>query len=148
MPSQSYLDKFYIDITDRIAQRSHAVRAKVGSVLVKDDNIISYGYNGTPKGYHTNVCEITNEDGSLITSPSVIHAEANCLVTLARTGNGSSLGSTMYVTYSPCMECAKLITQSGIAKVVYKKVYRENCTDGIVFLLDNDIIVEKFEEIE
>ena len=108
------------------AENSYCERRKVGALIVKDKMIISDGYNGTPSGFE-NVCE--NEDG--FTKPYVLHAEANAITKIARSNNNSN-GATMYVTASPCIECAKLIIQSGIKRVVYGEKYR--LTDGIDLL--------------
>ena len=107
------------------AGNSYCVRRKVGALLVKDQMIISDGYNGTPSGFE-NVCE---EDG--VTKPYVLHAEANAITKIARSSNSSD-GSTLYVTASPCIECAKLIIQAGIKRVVYSEKYR--LEDGIELL--------------
>ena len=108
------------------AENSYCTRRKVGALIVKDKMIISDGYNGTPAGFE-NVCEL--EDGT--TKPYVLHAEANAITKIARSGN-SSEGATIYVTTSPCIECAKLIIQSGIKRVVYSEKYRSE--DGIALL--------------
>jgi dCMP deaminase len=125
----------YSDIADRVGQMSHATRAKVGAVIVKDDTIISYGYNGMPRGW-PNDCEI---DGA--TRPEVLHAESNAIAKLAR-GPASGFGADMFVSYSPCIECAKLIAQTGIRKVWYRQQYRD--TAGIDFLRHSSIeVVQK-----
>lgn len=108
-----------MNIAKTFASMSHSNRAKVGAIIVKDDNILSYGWNGTPHGYD-NVCEIND-----VTIPEVIHAECNALMKLAKSTN-SSLGSTLYVTLSPCIECAKMIKQAGIVKVYYNEPYRDS----------------------
>ena len=105
------------------AENSYCVRRQVGAILVKDDMIISDGYNGTPSGME-NVCE--DEDG--LTKPYVLHAEANAITKVARSNN-SSQDSTLYVTASPCMECSKLIIQAGVKRVVFHDLYR--ITDGL-----------------
>ena len=119
------------------AKNSYCTRRKVGAILVKDRMIISDGYNGTPSGFE-NVCE--DENG--VTKPYVLHAEANAITKVAKSGN-SSLGATLYVTASPCLECAKLIIQAGINRVVYQEEYR--ITDGVDLLRRAGIQVEKFE---
>jgi len=134
----------YLDICERISLMSHAVRAKVGAILVKDNNVISMGWNGTPAGFD-NECEIRldeMDEFALITKPEVLHAESNCLTKVARSSQ-SSEGSTMYITISPCMECAKLIAQSGITRVVYKNFYRDK--KSLDFLSEFGIIVEKYD---
>ena len=139
-------DKLYLDIANRVGQESHAVRAKVGAVLVRDDNILSMGYNGMPSGMD-NGCEgerISFKDGvettTTFTLPEVLHAESNALAKIARS-TLSSDGATMYVTLSPCMECAKLMVQSGIKRVVYRDQYRD--LSSITFLKSNNIEVEQ-----
>ena len=108
-------DQLYIDLACRSAQQSHCERAKVGSIIVKDNNIISYGYNGTPKGM-CNCCE--DEHGS--TKSIVLHAESNAIIKAKKDIKGAKL----YVTLSPCFECLKLIIQSGIKEVIYLNDYR------------------------
>ena len=129
-------DHSYLEMAEIWAQNSYCKRRKVGALLVKDRMIISDGYNGTPSGFE-NVCE---EDG--VTKPYVLHAEANAITKVAKSGN-SSEGATLYVTASPCMECAKLIIQSGIRRVVYRDEYR--ITDGIDLLRRAGIQVEKVD---
>ena len=119
------------------AKNSYCTRRQVGAILVKDRMIISDGYNGTPSGFE-NVCE--DENG--VTKPYVLHAEANAITKVAKSNN-SSEGATLYVTASPCLECAKLIIQAGIRRVVYSEEYR--ITDGLDLLRRAGIEVEKFE---
>lgn len=116
------------------AENSYCKRRQVGAIVVKDQMIISDGYNGTPAGFE-NVCEDENN----VTKPYVLHAEANAITKLARSNN-SSCGATMYVTASPCIECAKLIIQAGIKRVVYSEKYR--LEDGINLLKRADIEVD------
>ena len=118
-------------------QNSYCLRRKVGALLVKDKMIISDGYNGTPSGFE-NICE----DERNATKPYVLHAEANAITKVAKSNN-SSEGSTLYVTASPCLECAKLIIQSGIRRVVYGEKYRID--DGIRLLQRADIEVKYVE---
>ena len=118
------------------AQLSHARRLRVGAVIVKDDTVISYGYNGMPAGWDNN-CEDVVEDG-LKTKPEVLHAESNAIAKLAR-GANSGAGATIFVTHSPCLECAKLIYQSGISSVYYSTDYRDRA--GIEFLERSNIKV-------
>ena len=120
------LDKRYLRMAAIWAENSYCTRRKVGALIVKDKMIISDGYNGTPAGFE-NVCEL--EDGT--TKPYVLHAEANAITKIARSGN-SSEGATIYVTTSPCIECAKLIIQSGIKRVVFSEKYRSE--DGLALL--------------
>ena len=119
------------------AKNSYYKRRQVGALLVKDRMIISDGYNGTPSGFE-NICE--DENG--VTKPYVLHAEANAITKVAKSGNNSK-GATLYVTASPCMECAKLIIQSGISRVVYRDEYR--LTDGVDLLRKAGIEVEKID---
>jgi len=119
------------------ARNSYSKRLQVGALLVKDRMIISDGYNGTPSGFE-NVCE--DENG--VTKPYVLHAEANAITKVAKSGN-SSEGATLYITASPCMECAKLIIQSGIRRVVYRDSYRLD--DGIKLLERAGIQVEQID---
>jgi dCMP deaminase len=113
------INKLYLDIALRISEMSYAKRKKVGAVLVKEDNIISFGWNGTPKGFDNN-CEDENND----TIPEVIHAEPNIISKAARLGINTS-DSILYLTLSPCFECSKLIIQSNIKKVIYIEQYRD-----------------------
>ena len=122
---QLELDKRYIRMASIWAENSYCQRRKVGALIVKDKMIISDGYNGTPSGFE-NVCEDENN----LTKPYVLHAEANAITKIARSNNSD--GSTMYVTASPCIECAKLIIQAGIKRVVYSEHYR--LEDGIELL--------------
>lgn len=122
----SKFDERYLEMAQVWAKNSYCKRRQVGALIVKDRMIISDGYNGTPSGFE-NICE----DDSGITKPYVLHAEANAITKVAKSGN-SSQGSTLYVTASPCMECAKLIIQAGIKRVVYMDEYR--LRDGIELL--------------
>ena len=130
-------DHSYLEMAEVWAQNSYCKRRKVGALIVKDKMIISDGYNGTPSGFE-NICE--DEDG--VTKPYVLHAEANAITKVAKSGN-SSAGATLYVTASPCMECSKLIIQSGITRVVYRDAYR--LMDGIELLKRAGIEVEQSE---
>ena len=123
---QFTLDKRYIRMASIWAENSYCTRRQVGALIVKDKMIISDGYNGTPSGFE-NICE----DKNGVTKPYVLHAEANAITKIARSGNSSD-GATMYVTASPCIECAKLIIQSGIKRVVYSEKYR--LEDGLELL--------------
>ena len=120
------LDNRYMSMAKIWAENSYCQRRKVGALIVKNNMIISDGYNGTPSGFE-NVCE--DEDG--LTKPYVLHAEANAITKIARSNNNSD-GATLYVTASPCIECAKLIIQAGIKRVVYAEKYR--LTNGIDLL--------------
>ena len=123
---QRKLDERYLRMARIWAENSYCQRRQVGALVVKDKMIISDGYNGTPSGFE-NVCE----DDNNVTKPYVLHAEANASTKLARS-NHTSDGATIYITASPCIECAKLIIQSGIKRVVYGEKYR--LTDGIDLL--------------
>ena len=123
MDKQDILDSRYLRMAQIWAENSYCKRRQVGALIVKDKMIISDGYNGTPVGFE-NVCE--DEDGR--TKPYVLHAEANAITKVAQSNNSSN-GATLYVTSSPCIECAKLIIQAGIRRVVFNEIYR--LTDGI-----------------
>jgi len=123
---QDKLDRRYLDMAKIWAENSYCERRKVGALLVKDKMIISDGYNGTPAGFE-NVCEDENNK----TKAYVLHAEANAITKVAKSNNSSD-GSTLYVTSSPCLECAKLIIQAGITRVVFTEKYRLD--DGIKLL--------------
>lgn len=167
------MKNFYLSIADDCATMSRAVRLKVGCVIVKDDNIISYSWNGTPAGWDNNCenkefwnpefedlhfdeledqypfIETSDEDGAYLgryrlkTKPEVLHAEMNSLMKLAKTVN-SGYQSSMFITHSPCLECAKGIYQAGIKEVFYKDDYRSE--DGINFLKKCGIKVEKLSK--
>ena len=123
---QLKFDRSYLRMAQVWAENSYCNRRKVGALIVKDKMIISDGYNGTPSGFE-NVCE--DEEGH--TKPYVLHAEANAITKVSKSNNSSN-GATLYVTAAPCMECAKLIIQSGIRRVVYLESYR--LSDGIELL--------------
>lgn len=123
---QETLDKRYLRMASIWAENSYCQRRKVGAIIVKNQMIISDGYNGTPAGFE-NICE--DSDG--ITKPYVLHAEANAITKVARSNNSSD-NATLYVTASPCVECAKLIIQAGIKRVVFNELYR--VTDGLELL--------------
>ena len=144
----------YMDVAERFAQLSSAKRLNVGAIVVKDDRIISIGYNGMPSGWD-NTCEECCDGGGLVgvgcyhdhctgpkTKPEVLHAEANAVSKLARSPE-SAEGASIFITHSPCIDCAKLIYQSGIATVYYKNDYRS--TQGIEFLNRSDIEVVKVD---
>ena len=130
-------DQRYMEMASMWAKNSYCKRLQVGALIVKDKMIISDGYNGTPSGFE-NICE----DESGATKPYVLHAEANAITKVAKSGN-SSEGATLYVTASPCLECSKLIIQSGIRRVVYRDEYR--LTDGIDLLRRAGIEVVKVD---
>ena len=163
--------KLYMDWANRCAELSHAKRLHVGAVIVKDDTVISYGYNGMPAGWD-NDCEdiewcsaggwlspeeivegwpyegtYLDADGNtmqgryrLKTKPEVLHAESNAIAKLAKSHN-SGLGATMFITHAPCLDCAKLIYQSGIGSVLYRDAYRDN--SGVTFLEKSGVTVEQ-----
>ncbi|MBO4434660.1 MAG: dCMP deaminase family protein [Bacteroidales bacterium] len=131
-------DKSYMEMASVWARNSYCKRLQVGALIVRDKMIISDGYNGTPSGFE-NICE--DENG--VTKPYVLHAEANAITKVAKSGN-SSEGATLYVTASPCLECSKLIIQSGIRRVVFRDAYR--LTDGIDLLRRAGIEVEQVEQ--
>lgn len=135
---QSQFDYRYIRMARIWAENSYCKRRQVGALLVKDKTIISDGYNGTPSGF-PNICE----DETDTTFPYVLHAEANAIAKVAQSNN-SSEGATLYVTASPCIECAKLIIQAGIKRVVYSEKYR--LTDGIDLLERAGVKVEFLNE--
>lgn len=130
-------DASYMEMASVWAKNSYCRRRQVGALIVKDRMIISDGYNGTPSGFE-NICE--DENG--VTKPYVLHAEANAITKVAKSGN-SSEGATLYVTASPCIECAKLIIQSGIKRLVYRDEYR--LTDGVDLLRKAGVTVEKVD---
>ena len=131
---QHDLDVRYMRMARIWAENSYCKRRRVGALIVKDKMIISDGYNGTPSGFE-NVCEDENN----VTKPYVLHAEANAITKIARSGNNSD-GATLYVTTSPCIECAKLIIQAGIRRVIYGEKYR--IEDGINLLKRANIDVD------
>ena len=135
-------DKTYMKMAIVLSELSHAIRNKVGCIIVSTDGqIISQGYNGTPSGFD-NCCEYKNELGELVTKKEVLHAESNAISKCAKQTT-STLGATMYITLSPCFECSKLIIQSGIKRVCYLQNYRNE--DGINLLKKANIIVDKIE---
>lgn len=134
--------RLYFDIAKRVAEMSQAERAQVGAVLVRDGRILSMGWNGMPAGWD-NSCEHKLDDGSLKTNPEVLHAESNALMKIARS-NESASGSTLYVTLSPCIECAKLIYQAGVKEVVYGECYHNY--GGVQFLTRSGLQVIKHDE--
>ena len=140
---QLKIDLRYLEMARIWATNSYCKRKQVGALIVKDKMIISDGYNGTPSGFENNC-----EDENKITKPYVLHAEANAITKVAKSNN-SSEGSTLYITTSPCIECAKLIIQAGISRVVFSEKYR--ITDGLDLLERANIglihISEKLDEV-
>lgn len=138
----------YMDTADRFAQLSSARRLKVGAIIVKDNRIISIGYNGMPAGWDNN-CEYEHysignpNDFELKTRPEVLHAEENALIKLARDGE-SGKGATLFITHAPCIQCAKLIYGAGIKEVIYKNTYRD--TAGLDFLFKCGVSSTKLGE--
>ena len=142
MHSLDKWDKAHMSVAKTYAKLSSAKRLQVGCVIVKDNRIISIGYNGMPSGW-TNECETADEYGNMpITKKEVLHAETNALAKVAKSSE-SSENSTLYTTCAPCLDCAKLIHQSGISRVVYGHQYRSE--EGLTFLNDCDILVETME---
>jgi len=145
---QKYIDA-HMKVAETYASLSTAVRLKVGAIVVKDNRVISIGYNGMPSGWD-NVCEdeigsVLDDDGYIVetrlkSKPEVLHAETNAIAKLARS-NESGLGAAMFITHAPCLDCAKLIYQTGIITVYYRNTYREN--NGVEFLLKGGIDVEQ-----
>jgi dCMP deaminase len=128
-------DLIYLKMAEAWGSSSHCKRMKVGCLVVKDKSIISDGYNGSPSGF-PNICE----SEEMVTLPYVLHAEANAITKLAKSTQ-SSIGSTMYVTLSPCFECAKLIIQSGIKRIVFCEIYRN--TEPLIFLSEGGIEITR-----
>jgi len=130
---QKFIDA-YMDVAERFAKLSSAKRLQVGAIVVKDDRIISIGYNGMPAGWD-NTCEdyiqLSDDTVTTKTKPEVIHAEANAIAKLAK-GNESGDGSTMFLTHAPCIDCAKQVYTTGIKKVYYRNSYKD--TQGLDFL--------------
>ena len=145
--------KLYNNIAHEVAKMSHARRLQVGAVIVKDDRVISMGYNGMPAGWENN-CESEETEfnlvtktrtgtGKLTTRPEVLHAESNAIAKLAKS-NDSGDGADIFVTHAPCMECSKLIFQSGIRRVYYSADYRDD--SGIKFLKQSGVEVIKHDD--
>lgn len=137
---QLELDKRYLRMAQIWAENSYCVRRKVGALIVKDNMIISDGFNGTPSGFE-NICEDENN----VTKPYVLHAEANAITKVAASSN-SSRGATIYVTSSPCIECAKLIIQSGIKRVVYSEAYRVEDGCNLLTLANIELVYINIKE--
>jgi dCMP deaminase len=130
----------------RSAQLSHARRLQVGAVIVKDDSVISYGYNGMPAGWDNNCEDEIIDDKWMVTlktKPEVLHAESNAVAKLARSANSGS-GADIFITHAPCLDCAKLIYQSGISNVYYRNSYRDD--SGVEFLKKSGIEVKQINE--
>ncbi|EPT33838.1 dCMP deaminase family protein [Phocaeicola abscessus] len=138
---QFVLDKRYLRMAEIWSENSYCRRRKVGALIVKNKMIISDGYNGTPSGFE-NICEDENN----VTKPYVLHAEANAITKIARSSNGSD-GATMYITDSPCIECAKLIIQSGIKRVVFCKKYRLDEGANLLKRANIEVVYIDYEEV-
>jgi len=139
---QKFID-LYMDWASRVSKLSHARRLQVGAVIVKDDSVISYGYNGMPAGWDNNCENIVGYnmgEPMLKTKPEVLHAESNAIAKLAKSSNSGN-GADLFVTHSPCLECAKLIHQSGISRVWYSENYRDDA--GIKFLVMSQVEVRQ-----
>lgn len=136
----------FMDVAERFAELSYARKLKVGAIAVKDGRIISIGYNGTPEGWSNECEDVVGHDQDLNpvlkTKPEVLHAELNCIAKLARSTESGD-GCSLFVTHGPCMECAKVIKQSGVREVLYRHEYRT--TAGIDFLRLNNITVTKMD---
>jgi dCMP deaminase len=133
---KSKLVRAYMDIAERFSQVSECKRLQVGAIIVKNGSILAHGWNGTPSGFRTNLCEL--DDGT--TSPFVLHAEQNVLVKMAKSTE-SIEGSELFCTHSPCPECSKLLAQSGVKKVYYKYKYR--ITEGLTVLQELGVDTEQ-----
>lgn len=140
---QKFID-YFMRVAEETAELSHAERRKVGCVIVKDRRILSFGYNGMPEGWD-NCCEYTIDDGmgydTGMTRPEVLHSEMNALMKLCQSTE-TSFGATMFITLSPCLDCAKAIHQAGISEVIYKDEYRDTC--GIEFLKKCGVKISQF----
>ena len=140
---QKFID-LYMDWAERVAQLSHARRLKIGALIVKD-NHVHYGYNGMPEGWDNNCENLIGYDKGepvLKTKPEVLHAESNAIAKLAKS-NESAAGADLFVTHSPCLDCAKLILQSGIHRVWFKNHYRDSY--GVEFLKQSGIEVHEYD---
>ena len=138
----SRITEFYMSVAEKAAELSRARRLKVGAVIVKDNNLISFSWNGTPAGWDNN-CEDELSDGTLRTKPEVVHAEMNAILKISRS-HESSAGADLYVTHSTCSECAKSVIQAGIKRVFYKHDFRD--TTGLDILRKGGIEVIKLED--
>lgn len=139
-PNRLDVDEAYLQMAEVWAKRSKAIRKQVGCLIVKENQIISDGYNGRLPGIEPDVCEDLI-DGVLVTRSDVIHAELNAISKLAKNGNAAANGSTAYITLSPCLDCSRIMASSGIKKVFYRQQYRN--TEGIEFLKNYGIEVKQ-----
>jgi dCMP deaminase len=158
-PNRIDLDEAYLQMAEIWAKRSKANRKQVGALIVKDKQIISDGYNGMPSGAKDDVCEVDDRQdeysyrvqwgterpplklADLVTKPEVLHAESNALMKISENGGVGAQGATLYVTMSPCRECAKLIKQAKIRRVVFREQYRD--TGGVDFLREYGVTVDQ-----
>jgi dCMP deaminase len=140
MSKQKRYDRAYLRLAESWSKLSHCKRKQVGAIIVKDNIIISDGYNGTPAGFD-NCCE--DENG--VTHWYVLHAEANAILKVAKSTNNCK-DATLYLTHSPCKDCSKLVLQSGIKRLVYKESYKD--TSGITFLQNAGLVIEQIEQID
>jgi dCMP deaminase len=140
MSKQKRYDRAYLRLAESWSKLSHCKRKQVGAIIVKDNIIISDGYNGTPAGFD-NCCE--DENG--VTHWYVLHAEANAILKVAKSTNNCK-DATLYLTHSPCKDCSKLVLQSGIKRLVYKESYKD--TSGIIFLQNAGLEIEQIEQID
>jgi dCMP deaminase len=140
-PNRIDLDEAYMQMAEVWAKRSKANRQQVGALIVKDRQIISDGYNGMPAGTIDDVCEEVAEGGELRTKREVMHAESNALLKITENGGGGARGATLYITLSPCFDCAKLMLQAKIKRVVFRDAYRD--MSGVQFLHDGGVAVEQ-----
>jgi len=139
---QKFID-YYMDIADLTSKLSSARRLQVGAVIVKGNKILATGYNGMPSGWDNNCEDELHQpmgQVNLVTKPEVLHAETNAIAKLAKSTE-SGMGATMFVTHAPCLDCAKLIYQSGISSVLYRNTYRSD--DGIAFLEKAGVTIER-----
>lgn len=140
MSKQKRYDRAYLRLAESWSKLSHCKRKQVGAIIVKDNIIISDGYNGTPAGFD-NCCE----DKNGVTHWYVLHAEANAILKVAKSTNNCK-DATLYLTHSPCKDCSKLVLQSGIKRLVYKESYKD--TSGITFLQNAGLEIEQIEQID
>jgi dCMP deaminase len=143
MAGKDRLDQAYMKMAEELAKLSYAERKKVGCLIVKDTQIISEGYNGTPKGFD-NRCEYVDYVDEMYTKAEVLHAESNAITKIARSTNSSD-GATLYCTLAPCFDCAKLIIQAGIKRVVFKEKYPKH---GIALLNKASVEVHQLQTEE
>jgi dCMP deaminase len=134
-------DHYFMEVASCAARLSSAQRLRVGCVLARNKRLLSTGYNGTPTGYHTNVCEELDSSGNLVTNSVVLHAEQNAILQMAASTE-SAVGATMYSTHACCVDCAKFLAQAGIVRFIYKYDYRQ--INGLDLLTKLNIKVERY----